>query len=77
VPAVPEGKLDVVIASGDAAAATESVTVTVAVLAGELESFTLTLMEKLPLAVGVPETIPVLAPRASPAGRLPDVIDHA
>jgi hypothetical protein len=32
--------------------------------------------EKLPLAVGVPETIPVDAARLSPAGRLPEEIDH-
>jgi hypothetical protein len=31
---------------------------------------------KVPLAVGVPETMPVLAPRLRPDGRLPEVIDH-
>ena len=31
---------------------------------------------KLPLAVGVPEMMPVLALRLSPAGRLPEVIDQ-
>jgi hypothetical protein len=34
-------------------------------------------MGKLPFAVGVPEMRPVLAVRASPVGRLPDVIDQA
>jgi hypothetical protein len=30
----------------------------------------------VPLADGVPEIIPVVAARVSPAGRVPDVIDH-
>jgi hypothetical protein len=30
----------------------------------------------VPLAVGVPEMIPVVASRVSPAGRLPAVIDQ-
>lgn len=33
-------------------------------------------MGKLPLAVGVPEIIPVLAARLRPAGRLPELIDQ-
>ena len=48
----------------------------VAVCADEAESLTVTLTVKLPLAVGVPETTPVVAPRLSPAGRLPPVIDQ-
>jgi hypothetical protein len=31
---------------------------------------------KVPLAVGVPETIPVVAPRLRPDGRLPEVTDQ-
>jgi hypothetical protein len=31
---------------------------------------------KVPVAVGVPETRPVVAPRLSPAGRLPEVMDQ-
>jgi hypothetical protein len=32
---------------------------------------------KVPLAVGVPETAPVVAPRLRPLGRLPEVTDQA
>jgi hypothetical protein len=39
-----------------------------------LESFTVTPMEKLPLAVGMPEIIPVPVPNLSPAGKLPEEI---
>jgi hypothetical protein len=49
--------------------------VTVCVCAGELESDTVTLNVDVPLAVGVPETKPLLE-RFNPAGRLPDVIDQ-
>lgn len=48
----------------------------VAVCCAELESLTITVIGKLPLVVGVPEMMPVLAVRLSPGGRLPDVIDH-
>lgn len=44
----------------------------VAVWAGLPASLTVTPMEKLPLAVGVPETTP-LGARVSPAGRAPEV----
>jgi len=65
------------IARGVPAATIERVTAgTVAVWAGEPESFTDTPNEKLPLAVGFPETVPVDAARVSPAGRLPVEIDH-
>jgi hypothetical protein len=33
-------------------------------------------MGKLPLVVGVPAMVPVLALRLSPVGRLPEVIDQ-
>ena len=44
--------------------------------AGELESFTVTPMEYVPLSVEVPDKIPVDAPRERPAGSRPDVILH-
>ena len=37
---------------------------------------TVTVMGKLPFAVGVPEMRPVVAARLRPAGRLPEVIDQ-
>lgn len=73
---VPECSVPEVIASGDPAATTERGKVTVAVCAVLAESLTITVTLKLPLAVGVPETMPVVAPRESPAGRLPPVIDQ-
>jgi hypothetical protein len=50
--------------------------VALVVWAGEPASWTVTPKEKLPLAVGFPEMIPVDGARLSPAGRLPEVIDH-
>ena len=46
------------------------------VWAGLLLSLTVALKLDVPLAVGVPEITPVVAARLSPAGRLPEVIDH-
>jgi hypothetical protein len=65
-----------VIVSCGAAAATVKEMLAVAVCCTALESLTITEIGKLPLAVGVPETTPVLALRLSPAGRVPDVIDQ-
>ncbi|XWK67920.1 hypothetical protein RBB80_31800 [Tunturiibacter gelidiferens] len=59
-----------------AGGATASERVAVAVCWVELESLTATVMEKLPLAVGVPEIMPVLAEMVRPAGRLPEEIDQ-
>jgi hypothetical protein len=42
----------------------------------DTESFTVTAIGKLPLAVGVPEITPVLAVRLRPVGRFPEVIDQ-
>jgi hypothetical protein len=42
----------------------------------DTESFTVTAIGKLPLAVVVPEIMPVLAVRLRPVGRLPDVMDQ-
>ena len=39
-------------------------------------SLTVAVKLDVPLVVGVPEMIPVVAARVSPAGRLPEVIDH-
>ena len=46
-----------------------------AVCAGDALSFTATVNVEVPVAVGVPEITPALD-RLSPAGRLPDEIDH-
>lgn len=73
--AVPPGKLVVLIASGPAVAI-ERARVAVALWAGEPASVTITPILKLPLAVGVPETRPVVDARVSPAGRAPEVIAH-
>jgi hypothetical protein len=68
--------VDEVIVSGCVAAATVKDTLAVAVCCAELESLTITVIGKLPLVVGVPEMMPVLAARLSPLGRLPEVIDQ-
>ena len=49
---------------------------TVFVWTGEPLSLTVAVKLEVPLVVGVPEMIPVVAARESPAGRLPAVIDH-
>ncbi len=46
------------------------------VRAGLDESLAVIVTEKLPPSVGVPETMPVLAARVSPAGSFPAVTDH-
>jgi hypothetical protein len=48
----------------------------VAFCAGLSESVTLTVKEKVPGVVGVPEITPVEALRASPGGREPALIAH-
>jgi hypothetical protein len=73
---VPPGRVVELIARGDPAATTESVTVAVVVWAGEPPSLRLTPKEKLPLPVGFPEMTPIDAARLSPAGRLPEEIDQ-
>jgi hypothetical protein len=65
-----------VMARGDPAATTESGNVAVAVCGDEAESLTVTPTVKLPLAAGVPDITPVVAPRLSPAGRLPPETDQ-
>jgi hypothetical protein len=73
---VPPGRVVELMASGVPAATRERVMVAVAVWAGEPASWTDTPNEKLPLAVGVPETRPVEGARLSPAGRAPEEIDQ-
>ena len=65
-----------VMASAGVAAAMLRENVRVAVCCVELESLTTTAIEKLPLTVGVPERLPVVAERLSPAGRLPEPVDQ-
>lgn len=75
VPSVPAAKEEVEIASCDDLTVSESDADLV--WAGFPLSVTLTVNLKVPLAVGVPVIAPLPAPRLSPAGRLPDVIDQA
>lgn len=56
------------------AAATAKGTVAVADCADELESTTEMPKEKLPLAIGVPEMMPVSGARLSPAGSCPEAM---
>jgi hypothetical protein len=44
--------------------------------AGLSASVTVAVKLDVPLVVGVPEITPLLGARLSPAGRLPEVIDH-
>jgi len=39
-------------------------------------SVTVVVKLEVPVAVGVPEMVPVVAARVRPAGRLPELIDH-
>jgi hypothetical protein len=71
---VPPGKEVVVIDSPVSATAID--VVTDLVRAGLEESFIAMVIGKLPPVVGVPETIPVLVARLSPAGNLPEEIDQ-
>jgi hypothetical protein len=41
-----------------------------------LLSVTVVVKVEVPVAVGVPEMVPVVAARVRPAGRLPELIDH-
>ena len=54
----------------------EIVRLTVLVVLWFWASTTLTVKEKVPAVVGVPESRPVEAFRVSPGGRLPAVTDH-
>ena len=63
----PASAMEVMVRGG-IAAVTEMLRVIFAVRAGEAESVTVKVIEELPVAVGVPERMPLLA-RVSPAGR--------
>jgi hypothetical protein len=41
-----------------------------------VESFTCTVKDELPVAVGAPEIFPLAAPKLSPAGKAPELIDQ-
>ena len=74
---MPDGKEDVLMVRvGGAGAATTSERATDLVWAGFPASVMVTVKFAVPLAVGVPEIWPEAAPRASPAGRLPPVMDQ-
>jgi hypothetical protein len=70
------GRVVELIARGAPAATRERVTVAVAAWAGDPASWTATPNEKFPLPVGVPEIRPVEGAKLSPAGRVPEEIDH-
>jgi hypothetical protein len=72
-PFMPEGKPVVVITR---ACAMTSLRVMDLACGGLDESTTLKVKLALPLAVGVPEMVPVLAARLRPAGRVPLVMDQ-
>jgi hypothetical protein len=61
---------------GGAAAATTIEVATDLVWTGEPLSLTVAVKLEVPLVVGVPEMMPVVAAKVSPAGRLPEVIDQ-
>lgn len=77
VPAVPEGSVAVIVNAGGAAAATTIERLTDLVCAGLPASVTVAVKLVVPVAVGAPEISPVAGVRASPAGRLPVVMDQA
>jgi hypothetical protein len=55
---------------------TTSTMLTDFVCTGLLLSLTVAVKFEVPVTVGVPEIVPVVAARVSPAGRLPEVIAH-
>jgi hypothetical protein len=77
VPFVAEGKLDVAIVSaGGAGAAMVIDSWTDFACAGFPASVSVMVGVLVPVAVGVPETRPVVDARERPAGRLPEVTDQ-
>jgi hypothetical protein len=73
---VPLGNEEVVMLSGAPAAAMTMLNPCDAVWAGELESFTCTVIGNVPDCVGVPLIRPDEAISVTPVGKEPDVIDH-
>jgi hypothetical protein len=89
VPAAPDGSAEVAIVSAVApmgatggagptgvADPTTTAVVAEATCDGLLLSVTVAVKVVVPLVVGMPVTAPVDAVRVSPAGSLPEVIDH-
>jgi hypothetical protein len=76
VPAVPAGRVALIVRVGAAAAAMTSESATDLVCAGLAASVTVAEILLVPLAVGVPEIRPVDAVSVRPAGRVPAVIDQ-
>ena len=74
--AVPPGSEAKIVNAGGAGTATIIERETDFVCAGLPASVTVAVKLYVPLVVGVPEIKPVLAPRASPVGRLPEVMDQ-
>ena len=68
---MPLGK-EVVVIEGVA----PTVRLSALVAVSELASVTCTVKLAVPVAVGVPEIVPVLGARVSPAGKLPEMIDQ-
>ena len=74
---MPDGNVGVLIASAAALVpVTLNTTAADLVRTGLDESLTVVVMGKLPLAVGLPVMMPVLAARVSPAGSVPEEIDQ-
>jgi hypothetical protein len=71
---VPEDKAEVAIARDEGATTIERLADLVC--AGFVESAKVTVKLEVPLAVGMPSMRPVAGTRASPAGRLPAVMDQ-
>ena len=73
---MPLGSEEVVMLTGAPAAAMTMLKPCDAVWAGELESFTCTVIGNVPDCVGVPAINPDEAVSVTPVGKEPDVIDH-
>lgn len=74
-PIVPDGMADAEVITS-AEGATTSERTTDLTCAGLAESETEAVKDAVPLTVGVPAINPVVEPRLSPAGRVPEVMDH-
>jgi hypothetical protein len=73
----PAGRLALIVNAGGALELITSESVIDLVCAGVDESATLKVKLVLPLAVGVPEIVPVAGDRLRPAGSVPLVMDQA
>jgi hypothetical protein len=74
VPTITEGSTEAAIVNGGAA--TKIVMEAELACPGLLLSFTIAVNIAAPLTLGTPEIVPVEELSASPAGRLPEAIDH-